>query len=111
MKQRFSTLFVLLVALLPASASADALEEGRKLTALFYAGDLDAVWQQMSEQMEEVFKGLEKTKRNLYFIDGSTVSDDSMLDDGVHLSAAGAEKLFGNLKGPIGTILGKFAAL
>ncbi len=51
MKQRFSTLSLLLVALLPASAAADALEQGRKLTVLFYAGDLDAVWQQMSAQM------------------------------------------------------------
>ncbi len=66
--------------------------------------------QQMRVQMEDVFKSLKKTKRNLFFIDGSSVSDDSMLDDGVHLSSAGAEKLFGNLKGPISTIVTEFSA-
>ncbi len=46
-----STLTLLLVALSPASLSADALEEGRKFTALFYAGDTASIWARMSPQM------------------------------------------------------------
>ncbi len=52
MRRRLSALSLLLVALVPSSLSADALEEGRRLTALFYAGDTDPVWKQMSAQMQ-----------------------------------------------------------
>ena len=51
MKRQFSTLALLLVVLFPSVLSADAVEEGRELTALFYAGDVDAVWQRMTTRM------------------------------------------------------------
>ncbi len=51
MKRRFSVLCLSLAALFPTSLSAGVLEDGRRLTAQFYAGDTGPVWEQMSAQM------------------------------------------------------------
>ncbi len=51
MRRQFQALSLLLVTMFPADLSADALDEGRRLTALFYAGDVDAVWGQMNAEM------------------------------------------------------------